>query len=607
MDGRIEGARIGCRAALVWALAAGAAGADGHGLAMYGEPALPADYAHLPYANPDAPTGGRIVTGETGTFDSLNPFILKGTPPWQLRFLAVESLMGRSWDEPFTLYGLLAESVELADDRSWIEFTLNPEARFSDGSPVTTDDVLWSFETLGTIGNPRYLGLTEQIAGITVPREGVVRMEFQPNEDGEVDRELPLIAAMRPILKAAQWDDADFTESGLTPVITSAPYVVGDFEQGRFVSLRRDPDYWGADLPFMAGQANIDEIRMEYYGDAVAAFEAFKAGQVTTHREFNAGKWETQFDFPAVARGDVVLEEIAHQRPSGITGLVMNTRRAPFDDWRVRDALIHVFNFEQMNEALNGGEIPRIGSYFSNSPLGMSDGPAEGRVRELLEPFEAELLPGALEGYALPVAADARNRANIRAALVLLEQAGWTVQDGTLRDEGGAPFEMEILLEQRETEFQQIVDIWSEALARVGISPTVSVVEPAQYTERADAYDFDVTNYRRGLSLSPGNEQYLYWGSEGVEAPGTPNFAGIDSPAAEAMIDALLTAEDRDGFLAAARALDRVLTTGRYVIPIWEWNVSRIAYYDELHHPETIPLYGDWIGWQPDVWWYEAE
>ncbi len=596
-----------CGAALLWGLSTAPGWADGHGIAMYGAPALPADFDGLPYANPDAPKGGRIVTGETGSFDSLNPFILKGSPPWQLRFLAVESLMGRSYDEPFTLYGLLAERVETAEDRSWVEFTLNPAARFSDGTPVTTDDVLWSFETLGTIGNPRYLGLTDKIASLTAPRKGVVRMEFEPNEDATIDRELPLIAAMRPILKAAQWDDQDFTESGLTVPITSAPYVVDDLDPGRFLSLRRNPDYWGADLPFMRGQANLDEIRMEYFGDAVAAFEAFKAGEVTTHREFNAGKWATQFDFPAVERGDVVLEEVAHQRPSGITGLAMNTRRAPFDDWRVRDALIHAFNFEVMNEALNAGAIPRITSYFSNSPLGMESGPATGLERELLAPFADELLPGALEGYALPVAPDARNRDNLRAAMDQLNAAGWTVQDGVLRDADGAPFELEILIEQRETEFQQVVDIYAEGLARLGITPTIEVVDPAQYAEREDNYDFDMTNYRRGLSLSPGNEQYLYWGPEGVTEPGAPNLPGIDSPAAVAMIDALVTAEDREQFLAAARALDRVLTTGRYAIPIWQWNISRLAYYDTLEHPDYVPLYGDWIGWQPDVWWQAAE
>ena len=576
---------------------------------MYGEPALPEGFAALPYANPEAPKGGRIVTGEAGSFDSLNPFILKGTTPWQLRYLAVESLMGRSWDEPFTIYGLLAEKVETAQDRSWAEFTLNPAAAFSDGSPVTAEDVMWSYETLGTQGHPRYRGLWDQIASMTSPREGVIRFEFKPGEDGTVNPELPLLAAMRPVLKKAQWEGKDFAESGLEPPITSAPYVISDVDPGRRVVLTRNPDYWGKDVPFMQGQANIGEVRLEFFGDGAVMFEAFKAGEIDTFREFNAGKWATQYDFPAVQRGDVILEEVAHERPSGITGFAFNTRRAPFDDIRVRDALIHAFNFEFINEALNDGGAPRITSYYSNSPLAMTDGPAEGEVRTLLEPFAAGLPPEALEGYALPVSdGSERNRRNIARATELMAEAGFEIGDGGLmRGPDGTPFTFEILLKQGATEYQQVIDIYVEALKRLGIEPTVTVVDPAQYTQRVESYDFDMTDWRVGVSLSPGNEQRLYWGASGVTENGTKNYPGIDSPAAEAMIDALVNADSQEGFRAAVQALDRVLTTGRYAIPIWEYNVSRVAYYDHLHHPETIPLYGDWIGWQPDVWWSDPD
>ena len=579
--------------------------ADGHGIAMYGEPELPPGFDGLPYANPDAPKGGRIVTGEAGGFDSLNPYILKGSTPWQLRFLAVESLMGRSQDEPFTLYGLLAEKVETAEDRSWVEFTLNPDAAFSDGSPVTVEDVMWSYETLGTEGHPRYRGLWDQIANMTSPREGVIRFEFAPGEDGSVNPELALLAAMRPILKKAQWDGKDFAESGLDAPITSSPYVVTEVDPGRRVVLTRNPDYWGAGVPFMQGQANIDEIRLEFFGDGAVMFEAFKAGEIDTFREFNAGKWASQYDFPAVQRGEVILEEVTHSRPSGITGFAFNTRRAPFDDIRVRDALIHAFNFEFINEALNDGSAPRITSYYSNSPLAMTEGPAEGRVRELLEPFAADLPSEAMEGYALPVSdGSERNRSNIARATELLAEAGYEIGDGgALRGPDGEPLTFEILLKQGATEYQQVIDIYVESLRRLGIEPTITVVDDAQYAQRVESYDFDMTDWRVGVSLSPGNEQRLYWGRDGVTEGGTKNYPGIDSPAAEAMVDAILSSESREDFVAAVQALDRVLTTGRYAIPIWEYNISRIAYYDHLHHPEKIPLYGDWIGWQPDVWW----
>lgn len=576
-----------------------------HGIAMYGDPALPPDFVSLPYANPEAPKGGRVVFGNTGGFDSLNPFVQKGTPPWQLSFWGYESLMGRSWDEPFTLYGLLAESVETAPDRSWVEFTLRPEARFSDGSPVTVEDVIWSYQTLGTQGHLRYRGFWSQVEKIeqTGPRK--LRISFNT-----ADRELALIAGMRPILKKAQWAGKDFTASGLTEVpIGTGAYVVRDFEAGRYVTLKRNPDYWGRDLPFRRGTQNFDEMRIEFYGDATVLFEAFKAGALSAVREFNAEKWDRQYDFPAVQRGDVVKSEIPNQRPSGMTGLVMNTRRAPFDDWRVREALMLAFNFEYINDTMTGGVQPRITSYFANSTLAMRPGPAQGRVRALLQPFAASLPPGTLEGYALPLSdGTARNRANLRRAMAMLKSAGWSVQDGVLRDAEGAPFRFAVLLRQGAGEMQRVVDIYAQALRRLGIALTVETVDDAQYTARVASHDFDMTNFRRDLSLSPGNEQRMYWGSAGADQEGTRNLMGVSSPAVDAMIDTMLTAESSEDFNAAVRALDRVLTAGRYVIPIWQYDVSRIAHIRQMKYPaDRLPIYGDGVGFMPDVWWYEEE
>ena len=574
-----------------------------HGIAMYGDPALPPDFVSLPYANPDAPTGGRIVTAEVGSFDSLNPYILKGSVPWQLTYFISQSLMGRSLDEPFSLYGVIAETIETGPNREWVEFTLRPEARFSDGSPVTVEDVIWSYETLGTVGHPRYLGFYAKVDSIEQTGERSVRLTFNVE-----DRELALLAGIRPILQKAQWDGVDFAESGLDIIpITSAEYVVSDFEAGRFVELTRNPDYWGNGVvPFMNGVGNLDTVRLEFFGDETAAFEAFKTGEVNSNREFNVARWESQYDFPLVQSGDITLSVLPHERPSGMTGFVMNTRRDLFSDWRVREALITAFNFEFINEAITGSAQPRITSYFSNSPLGMRPGPAEGRVLEFLERYSDALLPGAIEGYELPVSdGTERSRAGTARALELLEEAGWTVQDGTLKDAGGNDFAFDILLQTGASENQAIIDMYVQSLGRIGISPTVSAVDAAQFKERTDVYDFDITYFRRGLSLSPGNEQYLYWGAENADSPGGRNLMGVRSEAIDGLINLLLTSESGDDFLAATRALDRVLTSGRYVIPIYQWNISRIAHSTNLHYPETLPIFGDWPGWQPDVWWYE--
>ena len=572
-----------------------------HGIAMYGEPALPPDFVSLPHVNPDAPQGGRIVFGESGTFDSLNPYILRGRAPWGVGLLTVETLLGRSYDEPFTLYGVLAESVETNAERDFVEFTLREEARFSDGSPVTVEDVMWSIETLGTDGSPRYHSVWNQIQ--TMEQTGPRSVRFTFNTD---NREMPLLLGLRPILQKAQFEGRDFTESGLIPIIGSGPYVVDRFEAGRFISFRKNPDWWAADLPFYRGQHNFDEVRYDYFGDGGVVFEAFKAGEIHTWRETNAARWETAYDFPAVASGAVVRSLIPHQRPAGLNGLVFNTRREIFADWRVREALIHAFNFEFINQTLNGGVEPRITSYWANSVLGMDHGPAEGRVADFLAPFADELLPGALEGYVLPVSDGSEaNRAGIRRATALLEEAGWQVQDGVLRNAAGQPFAIEVLLSQGAAETQSIVAIYTEALRRLGIRVTTTVVDSAQYTERTRAYDFDMARHAIGLSLSPGNEQWLYWGSDGVDQPGTRNWMGVDSAAVDAMISAILTAESQEDFIAATQALDRILMSGRYTIPLWFADRSRLAHRANLRFPERLPMYGDWLGFQPEVWWHE--
>ena len=574
-----------------------------HGIAMYGDPALPPDFAHLPYANPDAPTGGAMVTSSVGSFDSLNPFITKGTSYWQLPFLMGESLMGRSLDEPFSLYGLLAESVETAEDRSWVEFTLRPEARFSDGSPVSVEDVIWSFETLGTQGHPRYRGLYGKVAALEQTGERTVRFTFN-----EADRELALLAGLRPILKKAQWEGLDFENSELDEIpIVSSPYILSSYEPNRFIEFTRNPDYWGADVvPFVNGLYNLDTLRIEFFSDEVAAFEAFKVGEINSNREFNVVRWDSQYDFELTQSGEVIKSVLPHARPSGMTGFVMNTRSPQFADITVRDAMIHAFNFEFINDTITGGAQPRITSYFSNSPLAMQPGPATARVLEFLEPFVNSIPADAISGYSLPVSdGSERNRANIARALGLMETAGYTVQNGVMGSADGTPFTFEILLENGSSENTAIIDIYTESLSRLGITPTITMVDSAQYKERTDAYDFDMTYYRRGLSLSPGNEQYLYWGAEAANVTGGRNMMGVQSEAIDAMINRLLTSDSQDDFVAATRALDRLLTAGRYVVPIYQWNISRIAHDKNLRFPDVMPIFGDWPGWQPDVWWFE--
>ncbi|MDF2232337.1 extracellular solute-binding protein [Albimonas sp. CAU 1670] len=566
---------------------------------MLGEPALPADFDHLPYANPDAPKGGRIVLGEIGGFDSLNPYILKGRSVWAVRGLMIESLMMRSIDEPFTLYPSLAASVTVPEDRAWVEFTLDPRARFSDGTPVTVEDVIWSMEVLAEKGLPAFGSTWKQVAKVERTGELSVRFDFV-----EPDPELPLILALRPILQKAHYEGRDFAESSLEPPIASGPYLIEEVDPSRRVTFRKDPDWWGADLPVNRGRFNFDVIRHEWFKDGSALFEAFRAGDIDLVRDGDPARWEDGYAFPAAQRGEVVQETIPSGRPSGMTGFVFNTRRDLFKDMRVREALGLAFDFEWVNQTLNRGAFARVRSPFGGSALGF-EGPAEGREREILAPFAADLPDGALdEGFAWPQTdGSGRSRRNLRAATKLLAEAGWSVKDGVLVDGAGRPFRFEILLGG--PAWETAAEVFARQLKPLGIEASVRLVDGAQYEARRSDYDFDMIVNTWAMSLSPGAEQRFYWGRAGVTQGGTRNYPGIDSPAVEAAIDALLAAATLEDQRAAVRALDRVLTVGRWFVPLWYAPESRIAYRADLHHPERLPLYGDWPGWLPDVWWRE--
>jgi peptide/nickel transport system substrate-binding protein len=539
------------------------------------------------------------VFGELGAFDSLNPYILKGNAPWPIQALTVESLMARSYDEPFTLYGLLAESVETPPDRAWVEFTLRPEASFSDGAPVTVDDVIWSFETLGLQGHPRYRNAWGGVKAVRQAGPRSVRIDFV-----ESNRELPLLLGLRPVLQKAQWQGKDFSSAATEPVIGSGPYVIDAHEPGRFIEFRRDEDWWGRDLPVNRGLHNFDRIRFEYFRNESALWEAVKGGGISIFADYDPVRWAEGYDFAALDQGTLRRSEIAHQRPTGMEGFVFNTRRPIFADRRVREALALTFDWEWINSRLFRGGYERIESYFDNSPLGF-DGPAEGREREILRPFAESLPEGTLEAGWRPPASDGsgRDRRNLRRAGALLDQAGWPVApDGVRRNAAGAPLGFEILVAS--TRDETLASLWRDSLSRIGVPVSVRLVDEAQYTARRTGYDYDMIVNRWAMSLSPGTEQRLYFGSAGRETPGTRNYMGVADPAVDASIEAILASDAPAEFRAAVRALDRALSAGIYVIPFGVLPQDRIVWNAALGHPEEGSLYGWWGWWAgPALWW----
>ena len=592
------GALLAAAACVALALAsAGPQAAESHGIAMHGQPKYGPDFHHLDYVNPDAPKGGEFRRAATGTFDNLNPFIIKGVVAHG-RHHVFESLLKRTWDEPFSLYGLIAESIDVPDDRSSIAFTVRPEARFHDGSPITVDDVIFSWETLKERGRPNHRLYYNKVREIERPDARTVRFLFDTETP---DRELPLILGLMPIVSKAYYSATTFDETTLTPPLGSGPYRIESVDAGRAIVYRRDPGYWGRYLPINRGQHNFDVIRYDYYRDDEVMLEAFRAGEYDLRLERSATRWATGYDFPAVEEGRVRLEQLPHGRPSGMFALVFNTRRDAFADRRVRYALSHAFDFEWVNKALLQGAYVRTNAIFDNSELGFRGLP-EGGELALLEPHRTGLSPEVFESVYHAPAVDGGLRANLAHARRLLAGAGWTVQDGSLRrTEDGLPMAFEILLVNPGNE--KIALAFIRNLERLGVDATVRTVDTAQYQYRRNVYDFDMMIYRWGMSLSPGNEQAFYWGIEAADQEGTRNYPGIREPAVDDLIARMTQARAREDFVDTIRAMDRVLMWGHYFIPLYHLNDDRYAYWDKLGRPETIPVYGAVL----DTWWVDPD
>ncbi|BBK35575.1 ABC transporter substrate-binding protein [Allostella sp. ATCC 35155] len=566
-----------------------------HAIAMHGEPALAAGFAHLPYADPAAPRGGRLTVAAFGSYDSLNPFVIKGVPARGIRGYVFESLLARNEDEPFTLYGLLAERVETPPDRSWVAFTIDPDARFQTGEPVTVEDVLFSLDLLRRQGRPNHRFYYSKVTATERLGERTVKLVF----DGSGDRELPLILGLMPVLPRSVYGGRDFAQGTLEPPVGSGPYRVAEAEPGRHVTYRRDPDWWGRDRPVNRGRFNFDEIRYDYFRDANVAFEAFKAGLLDARVETSPARWAAGYDFPAMADGRVMRAEIAHGRPSGMFGFVLNARRPVLADRGVRAALVDSFDFEWANRVLFHGAYRRTTGYFDNSPLAAT-GPASPAERALLAPFLDRLSPDILEAPPVPLSGDGtgQDRAQLRAVFDRLAAAGWRIRDGRMTETAtGRPLAFEILLVQPEQE--RFALHWARTLKRLGIEASVRTVDSAQYQGRLESFDFDVILNLWANSLSPGNEQSFYWGQEAAGQPGSRNYPGVAEPAVDAAIAALVESRTREELATAARTLDRLLRAGRHVVPLWYEPVDRVAWWTRLGRPARSPA----TGVDFDSWW----
>lgn len=564
-----------------------------HGIAMHGDLKYPPDFSHFDYVNPDAPKGGHFKESFIGTFDSLNPFIVKGTAA-EGTGLLYDSLMARALDEPFSQYGLLAQQLRVAVDRSWIEFDLHPDARFSDGHSVSADDVVFTFDILREKGSPFFKSYYAGIQSVTALSPQTVRFEFGDS----TNRELPLIVGEVPILPQHFWAERDFETPSLEPPLGSGPYLIEKIDPGRTIVYTRNPNYWGRDLPVNRGRHNFDQRQYDYYRDSTVALEAFKAGEYDFRSEHASKAWATGYTGAPFADGRIIKEEIAHENPRGMQGFIMNTRRSMFSQPEVRKALALAFDFEWTNSNLFYGAYTRSHSYFSNSEMAAEELPTPAEL-EILEAVRDQVPPEVFtQVYRAPTTdGSGRNRAQLREALGLLKQAGWQLESGKLVDGNGSPFTFEILLVQKE--FERVVSPFIRNLERLGISASIRIVDVSQYINRLRQFDFDMVVYGFGQSSSPGNEQRDYWHSSSADMPGSRNLIGIKNPAVDYLVEQLIAAPDREQLVLRARALDRVLQWNHYVIPHYHISAYRIAYWNRFAHPEVNPAYDLGL----DTWW----
>lgn len=589
-------------ALLILLLAAGPAFGQevhrGHAVALHGDVKYGPGFEHFDYVNPDAPKGGTVRLATVGTFDTLNPFTLKGVGAAGLG-LVFETLTVQSGDEPFTEYGLLAESIEIPSDRSWVAFTLRGEARWHDGTPVTADDVIFSFEKLTEEGAPFYRYYYQNVKRAEKRGTHEVRFVFEDS----VNPELPLIMGQLPVLSKKYYTDHEFNQTSLQVPMGSGPYRIVDVKPGRSITYRRDPGYWGGDLPVNRGRWNFGTIRYEYYRDETVLVEAIKAGSYDFRQENVSKIWATAYQGPSFDRGHIITEELPDHSNIRMQAFVFNTRRPVFSDRRVREALAYAFDFEWTNKTLFYGQYERIRSYFQNSEMASTGRPGPDELK-LLEPHRDRLPPDVFTREYRPPSTDGSGniRDNLRAALRLFREAGWRPDQGRLVDDRGRHMSFEILYLQQSSERYLVP--FKKNLERLGIQVDLRLVDTSQYVNRVDNFDFDVTTVVWAQSLSPGNEQRDFWSSGAADRPGSRNLAGITDPVVDDLIEKIISAPDRRSLVTACRALDRVLLWGHYVIPHWYTDVYRVVYWNKFGRPDTTPRYE--LGFL-DTWWVDPE